>query len=214
MLHKETVKGSTFSLLKDLISDPVLKDFNLAGGTALALYIGHRKSIDLDLFTTRPFSASEITEHLVRSYNFKSSYSKGNTIKGYINDVKIDCIAHQYPHLKTPLHSEGIRLYSMEDIVAMKLAAIADNGSRLKDFVDIACLSTKFTLNEMVEHFQTKYPNSNPIFALKGIQYHNDIQFNEDVQIINGYMEWDSFKSRINEMIDDPDKIFENLPYR
>lgn len=212
MLYTKTVKGSTLSLLKAIISDPVFKSFNLAGGTALSLYLGHRKSIDLDLFTTQPFSAYEMTEHLVKTYNFNSSYSKGHTVKGYINDVKIDCVAHQYPNLQDPVQTEGVRLYSIEDIAAMKLAAIADNGSRLKDFVDIACLSTKFSLNEMMGNYKAKYPNSNPIFALKGIQYHNDIQFNEEVYLINGNMKWELFKDRIVEMVDSPNEVFKDLP--
>ena len=60
MLHKETVERSTFELLTTLMQDEKLSQFNLAGGTALSLHIGHRKSVDLDLFTQEDFSASEL----------------------------------------------------------------------------------------------------------------------------------------------------------
>lgn len=57
MLHTETIKGGTLELLKELEAEDAMSDFNLAGGTSLALYLGHRISIDLDLFTSKPFDA-------------------------------------------------------------------------------------------------------------------------------------------------------------
>lgn len=60
MLHKETVKGETLKLLERLMQDEKLSSFNLAGGTSLALLMGHRQSIDLDLFTPNPFDAKEL----------------------------------------------------------------------------------------------------------------------------------------------------------
>lgn len=134
MLHKETVERTTFELLIKLMQDKRFKNFNLAGETALALYLGHRKSIDLDLFTPDNFDSNKLEEYLIYKYNFKSSYLEKNTLKGTINDVKIDCITHNYPYIEPPFKSEdGIRLYSIKDITAMKLSAIADNGTRIKD---------------------------------------------------------------------------------
>lgn len=134
MLHKETVERTTFELLIKLMQDERFKNFNLAGETALALYLGHRKSIDLDLFTPDNFDSNKLEEYLIDKYNFKSSYLEKNTLKGTINDVKIDCITHNYPYIEPPFKSEeGIRLYSIKDITAMKLSAIADNGTRIKD---------------------------------------------------------------------------------
>lgn len=134
MLHKETVERTTFELLIKLMQDKRFKNFNLAGETALALYLGHRKSIDLNLFTPDNFDSNKLEEYLIDKYNFKSSYLEKNTLKGTINDVKIDCITHNYPYIEPPFKSEeGIRLYSIKDITAMKLSAIADNGTRIKD---------------------------------------------------------------------------------
>lgn len=134
MLHKETVERTTFELLIKLMQDERFKNFNLAGETALALYLGHRKSIDLDLFTPDNFDSNKLEEYLIDKYNFKSSYLEKNTLKGTINGVKIDCITHNYPYIEPPFKlEEGIRLYSIKDITAMKLSAIADNGTRIKD---------------------------------------------------------------------------------
>jgi hypothetical protein len=86
MLHYETVEKPTLDLLKKLMNDNLLKDFNLVGGTALALRLGHRKSIDIDLFTNHPFDVRNLTEHLQEAYqqNFHSMnfcwYTSKNTI--------------------------------------------------------------------------------------------------------------------------------------
>lgn len=213
MLHTETVKGETLELLKEITHDPELSGFNLAGGTALALYMGHRLSIDLELFTPQPFDAHALEEYLIRHYDFQGDFSEKNTLKGNMRGVKIDCITHNYPYIHSPfVSSSGIRLYSLEDIAAMKLSAIADNGTRLKDFIDIACLSTKLSLESMLNAYQTKYPNSNSIRALKGLNFWEDILFNEPIQMIGGIYKWDKIEKRLCAMMKDKKKIFPDFP--
>jgi len=96
MLRKEAVEAGTFRLLRTLMDDTKLSDFVLVGGTALALYVGHRRSIDLDLFTKNPFDESSLGEHIVKRYNFDIKTKFNNTLMGMIDDIKVDFIAHQY----------------------------------------------------------------------------------------------------------------------
>lgn len=97
MLFKETIEESTLELLSKLMGDELLSNFVLVGGTALALQIGHRISVDLDLFTSQPFDAEELTDYLRTNYGFELDFISTNTVKGEINGVQVDCIAHQYP---------------------------------------------------------------------------------------------------------------------
>lgn len=212
MLHQETVEANTFRLLKNLMQDAELSSFSLAGGTSLALLLGHRMSIDLDLFTPVPFNATDLEQHLIDKYDFKSSYLRGYTLKGMIGNVNIDCIRHDYPFIKDTIITEGIRLYSIEDVSAMKLSAIADNGTRLKDFIDIACLSTQCSLTDMLKAYEKKFSNSNSVRAIKGLSYYDDVNFNESILMINGSYRWDMIRERIYEMQSNPDKIFSSLP--
>lgn len=212
MLHLGTVKAETFRLLENLMQDEELSSFSLAGGTSLALLLGHRISIDLDLFTPAPFDAKELELHLIDKYDFKSSYLRGYTLKGMIGDVNIDCIRHDYQFIKDIVETENIRLYSSIDVAAMKLAAIADNGTRLKDFIDIACLSTQSSLSEMLQAYEMKFRNSNSLRAIKGLSYYDDINYNESIQIINGSYEWGKIRDRIYDMQNNPDKIYSSLP--
>lgn len=212
MLHKETVERTTFELLIKLMQDKRFKNFNLAGETALALYLGHRKSIDLDFFTPDNFDSNKLEEYLIDKYNFKSSYLEKNTLKGTINDVKIDCITHNYPYIEPPFKSEeGIRLYSIKDITAMKLSAIADNGTRIKDFVDIAYLSSKLSLADMIRTYEKKFPNANALRPLKGLTYFQDLNFKETVQLINGSFIWETVERRLNDITTHTQTVFPEL---
>ncbi len=212
MLHTKTVTRETLKLLKKLMADPNLSEFSLVGGTALSLYLGHRKSIDLDLFRKDSFSASALSLYLKEKYNFQEDFQDNNTLKGFINDIKIDFITHKYENVKTIHTIEKLRLYSLEDIAAMKLNAIADNGTRLKDFVDIVCLSTKMSLNEMLESYQKKYPNTNAMRALRGLTYHADIM-HEPIDLIIGDYNWNKVSKRIDEMIKNDTTKFLDMPF-
>lgn len=135
MLRKETVSEATLELLKKLMKDELLKDFFLVGGTALSLQIGHRISIDLDLFTMASFDDNQMLVDLENEYKFQLDYRSKNTLKGEIDGVKVDLITHNYPLVKPLLNVDGVRMASPDDIAAMKLNAISGNGTRLKDFI-------------------------------------------------------------------------------
>src|SRR5215813_14149414 len=108
MLRKETVKEGTLDLIKKLMGDENLDEFNLVGGTALALIYGHRKSIDIDLFSTTDFDATKLAQHLLYIYKAEDIKTINNGVFCYIDNVKTDILAHQYP-LIAPLYvHEGI----------------------------------------------------------------------------------------------------------
>lgn len=208
MLHEQTVEKHTLELLKRLMVDPAFQRFILVGGTALALQIGHRKSIDLDLFTNSPFKENQLADHLRGIYKFELDFISANTIKGEIDGVQVDCIAHQYPWLEKQNKYAPIRLAGYTDIAAMKLNAISGNGTRLKDFIDIAFLSSQITLRQMLTAYEQKY-NSNPVMPLKAIGYFNDIFFNEPILLTEAKtFKWKPIEKRLREMQKSPNKTF------
>ena len=212
MLHKKTVESGTLELLRRLQGEPLLSAFNLVGGTALALRIGHRKSVDLDLFTREDFDLEELKSMLVEKYDFKVSFARGYTLKGFIGDVMIDCIRFDYPHLQSLDFIEEVRLESVPDIIAMKLSAISQNGTRIKDFIDIATLSTMYSFDEMLGFYTEKFPNVNVIMPLKSITYFEEIDFNEPVVMMTGEFEWSRIAKRLHEMVREPRKVFALQP--
>ena len=211
MLFKETIEKSTLELLSKLMGDDLLSNFVLVGGTALALQIGHRISVDLDLFTSQPFDAEELTDYLRTNYGFELDFISTNTVKGEINGVQVDCIAHQYPWITKSNVIEKIRLASLNEIAAMKLNAIAGNGTRMKDFIDVAYLSTKISLNQMLNSYTEKY-KSNSVMPLKALVFFNDINFNEPVKMAGlKRFEWKTIENRLQLMQKLPNKIFDML---
>ena len=214
MLRTETVERGTFELLKTLMQDEKLSDFILAGGTNLALQIGHRLSIDLDLFPNISFDAQKLAQYLTEKYQFAPiRVTENDTATGLIQGVKVEFIAHIYPQLYPPFVDEGVRMYSLSDIAAMKLLVISDNGTRLKDFVDIAYLSTKMSLMDMLLAYKEKYNRPNYFHALRGLSYFEDIVFETRIDLCNGKkFNWKKIEKRIREMIKFETKVFETEP--
>jgi len=175
MLQKNAVATGTLALIRTLQKDPYFRDFHLAGGTALALMLGHRTSVDIDLFSVKGFSVPERLEHLEKAYGFRMTFQGKDTLKGLINGVFIDILAHEYPLIRKIRQDEGIRLYSMEDIAAMKINAVSLDGTRIKDFIDIYFLLEHFSLEEMLAFYRKKYGLRSDLHALKSLSYFEDL---------------------------------------
>lgn len=168
-IHKETVTDLLWDQLKVLMQIQSLEPFRLVGGTALSLLIGHRMSVDIDLFTDSEY----------RSINFKNIYKEFKNEFGYVSPgkwinesmgnscfigrdnsetVKLDmfyCDDFIFPIIEF----EKIRISSIEEIIAMKLDIIGrDTGGRKKDFWDIHALIDKYKLSEMLDIYEKRYP--------------------------------------------------------
>lgn len=207
MLQKSTVTATTLELLNRIMSDEFFSEFMLVGGTALALQLGHRKSIDLDLFCVKYFDEHLLLDYLRTKYAFELEFSAKSTLKGEISGVKIDCLAHPYPLLQEPFCEGVIRLAGFQDLAAMKLNAISINGTRIKDFIDLAYLSSRMTLSEMLEAYSKKY-NSNPLVPIKALTFFNDINFLEPIVMINQpKFNWKVIEKRLLEMQRKPDQL-------
>ena len=181
---------------------PFLQSFALAGGTNLALRFGHRLSVDLDLFTNQAFSEQELFEQLLVSFpNLLKTDEGRNTLNLFIDGVKVDLLAHRYPVLKPLLKNEEVRLWSIEDVIAMKLGAVSGRGAK-KNFWDIAELLNHFSLPEMVQFFTTKYPNSDPGYVIRSLTYFEDAEQQEDPITLNT-ITWPQVKQRVQQAVRD-----------
>ena len=185
-------------LLVQLQRRDYLDGFYLVGGTALALEMGHRKSIDIDLFSNFNFDAGQILEHLNFDFDFRLFFSSSNTLKGRIGQVEVDLIAHRYPLIREPFSVEGITKLSLEDIAAMKLNAIAVSGQRSKDFIDIYYLLERFSIKEMIGFYMKKYSQFNEVNVLKSIIWFEDVDLADwPVLLESPSLKWAEVKKRI-----------------
>jgi len=196
MLQISTVAPDTLELLKRLQSIPELANTRLVGGTALALHVGHRLSIDLDLFGK--FDHEIITETL-QSEVFDDFYvlSENKNIKQYlINQVKVDIVKYdRYQWLEDVIIDDQIRIAGLKDIAAMKIAAITNRG-RKKDFIDIFFLLNVFSIKEIIEFYQTKYFDANIFLSITSLAYFDDAE-KDDMPKMLIPTTWEDVKRKI-----------------
>jgi len=195
MLHFETVDPETLELLKQIQCHPAFDQTRLVGGTALALQIGHRKSVDLDFFgqiNVQPVALRQILE----SYGNVSLRSAGFRIQQFmVCGVQVDFVEYSYPWLDDPVCTEGLRLASFRDIAAMKLAAITNRGTK-KDFIDLAFLLNHFTLGDMLGFYTRKFSDGAVFPVLKSLVFFDDAEDDPMPNMLHPF-DWVAAKQRI-----------------
>ena len=198
MLQTQTVDARILGLIRRIQSLPYMRGFNLAGGTALALYLGHRRSIDIDLFGISSFDEQLLLDQLAPDLNFSLQFAARNTLKGSIEGIKTDILAHRYPLIDKAVHLDGMMLLSIPDIAAMKLNAIALSGQRVKDFVDIYFLLERYTLDEMLDFYRRKYTLQNDAIVLKSLAWFEDAELADwPVILKEPGLRWNKVKKRL-----------------
>jgi hypothetical protein len=201
MLQKESVDKAVFDLILSLQRKDYLQDFILVGGTGLALIIGHRKSMDIDLFTLKDFDAESILEKLETDFNFQMDFLERNTIKGSIKGVKVDFITHKYPAIGYTVEEDGIRILSMDDISAMKVNSVANDGTRVKDFIDLYFLLAdhNYDVESLLSNYTAKYSKRNALHALKSLNYFEDVDVSDWPELLRRKdTSWDEVQILLN----------------
>lgn len=196
MLHYETIDPTTLELLKNLLQIPEFSDLRLAGGTSLALQIGHRKSIDLDLFGKLDADSFAVSSRLSRLGESILLKQTQNIHIYLINGIKVDLVNYPYPWIEEINDRDQLRLAGKSDIAAMKLAAITGRGTR-KDFIDLYFLLREFDLETMLRFYSEKFYDGSPFLVLKSLAYFEDAEQEPDPFMI-GKIEWQSVKETIS----------------
>lgn len=150
--------------------------FYLAGGTALALQIGHRTSLDFDFYTEKKFDNKKLFLELEKKFkNVVLIQKPEQTLIVKINEIEASFFYYPYFLINPLVKINGVNIASTEDIVAMKLIAISDRGTK-RDFIDIYFLLKEFSLKEIFEFVKKKYPMFNIYVGLQGLTYFKDAE--------------------------------------
>lgn len=177
------------------MSSELFKNFNLVGGTSLALQIGHRFSIDIDMFGNYEIDEFEFIEELSQFGNVTILKKSKNIIILSVNGIKVDFVNYKYPLLEKISVVENIRLVSDKDIAAMKLNAIAGRGSR-KDFIDLYFLLKKYSLKQLLDFYKKKYIDGSEFMVLKSLTYFEDAE-TEEIPVMFEPIDWKKIKQTI-----------------
>jgi hypothetical protein len=207
-LHLETVEPGTMELLKRLLADKQLSAFNLVGGTALALQLGHRTSVDLDLFSVGQFDAGKMAVHLEKQYKADILRQNEHSIYSYIGRVKVDILREPHPLIDKLENTEGLRMLSTRDIGAMKMYSVHSDGGRIKDFADIHKLLEKDSLSTYLDYTRQKFPEVMPLNLKRLLVDQPNVDLDARVQYIGKPVEWHEIANRLREAYRNPGRIF------
>lgn len=205
MLQIQTVEPGTFTLLKELMTIPALQDFCLVGGTAISLKYGHRKSIDIDLFSNVNFDRFQMVEtfktHFGQRFIYENTFAKWGVFC-YIDNIKVDIVHYPHPLIGQIEIVDGIRFISEKDMIAMKIQAILGRGKK-KDFWDIAELLQYYSIQDFIDFHKEKY--SGQILGISvpnAMIYFADADESEDPETIK-IQSWKEIKKIISKNVRD-----------
>ena len=202
MFHLNILPEKQVELYELLKSVNWLKDFYLAGGTGLALHIGHRQSIDFDFFTSSDIDNNILDSKLSKIGVFIRTYEDRNTLYGELNDVKVSFIKYDYPLLEELASDAYFHIAGLKDIASMKLSAILSRGSK-KDFIDLFFLLKSYSLKEILGFYGEKFKQSDYEYSLlRSLLYFQDAEKDPMPRMIQS-VKWDQVKNTISTRVRD-----------
>jgi hypothetical protein len=196
-MFREILTGAQQSLLELLSRISEVQTFYLAGGTALALHLGHRRSRDLDFFREREFLPQDLLTRMRGAGELSVLQEAAGTLTVMLDGVPTSFFHYEYPLLRPPVDSPwGIRLAHPDDIAAMKLSALAGRGSR-KDFVDLYAYARQVApLDRAFEQFREKYRgvSVDPYHLLRSLTFFEDAEAEAMPEVL-GDISWDGVRA-------------------
>jgi len=184
-----------FSKLKFLEKEK----FYLAGGTALALQLAHRSSLDFDFYTRIHFDAKTLLAKFKKVFpkKIKDVGTAEDTLFVRIEEVNTSFFWYKYPLVSPLLKTNGPPIASMEDIAAMKLIAITGRATK-RDYIDIFYLIKTMSLAKMFTVAEKKYPPFNPYIVRRALTFFNDIGKEEGrIKVFDKKFSWGEAKEKI-----------------
>lgn len=166
----------------------------------MALQIGHRVSVDLDFFGHRPFETQEILDELSNLAPLSIMTQSKHILILNVQGVKVDFVNYRYPLVAAPLLLEGLRLLTLPDIGAMKLAAIAGRG-RKRDFYDLYFLLRQYSLDELMGFYLEKYDDGSEFMVARSLVYFEDADHDDDIKLLGRQIKWETVKKTIQQLV-------------
>lgn len=157
-MFENVLSHQTKKLLGQIKSENLPKDTYLAGGTAVALRLGHRRSADLDFFVPYEFVETAWEQKWQKEFDFKLTKRDWQTLIGFVGKVKLSLFYYQHTLIETSDIFLGVPVASEPDLAAMKLDTILGRGTK-RDLIDLYFLAKKFSLAKLFEYYQEKYHN-------------------------------------------------------
>jgi hypothetical protein len=174
MIHKKVITEA-MNTIAEVLYKNLDHDYYLAGGTAIALHIGHRESIDLDYFIGKDFDTLDLKNKLLALFpHAEFTYEEVNTLWCIIDGVKCSFITRKSQLLDTILVEDNFRLASIPDLVVMKLQAICGR-EEYKDYFDLACLIRETDIRTWSSWWITVNSSSDTLSWITALAYVSNV---------------------------------------
>jgi hypothetical protein len=186
-MSEPAVDERVLRLAETLFKNTLIKSrFYLAGGTALALQLNHRKSFDIDLFSYKEFNTIPLTEYIIKQKGM-ITYSEQGTIHCSIKKIKVSFLHYPYLLLNPLIKLHNVKIASLQDIACMKAVAISQRAEK-KDFFDVYQILQNHTPVEFKNMFLKKYQKShiNCYHILRSLFYFDDVENSPEPISSNG----------------------------
>ena len=171
----------------------------MVGGTALALQLGHRNSVDLDLFGSISATSDEIRSTLSAKHQVNIIKESSNINIYVVDGVKVDLVNYSYGWIDNEVRDDSIILAGVKDIAAMKIAAVIGRGTK-KDFIDLFFLLRHFTLQQILDLYMQKYPDGSMFIAMKSLTYFEDAE-PDPMPVMFESADWENVKNTIRKAV-------------
>jgi hypothetical protein len=201
-MNPRVLPQEAWKLVHQLGGAGLLEPWTLAGGTGLALQLGHRVSIDLDFFTEDRLDVGALRRSLAPLGALEIQYQDENTLHVRLNGIRLSYLRSEAPFLCPPVEYRGLRLADPRDIAAMKIITIAGRGSR-KDFVDLyAYLEAGGDFPGLMEIVRRRHANVsfNEIHLLRSLVYFEDAE-QEPMPRMLHKVDWPEIRARLEEEV-------------
>ncbi|MFH1777135.1 MAG: nucleotidyl transferase AbiEii/AbiGii toxin family protein [Candidatus Omnitrophota bacterium] len=201
-MFEEILSGNTKTILAVLEKSEIIQQAYLAGGTALALQLGHRISYDLDFFTSKEFDENKLLPEIKKISDFQLENIAWRTILGKFAGVRFSMFYYEYPLLYPTKRFGMINITDIRDIAAMKIAAIASRGTK-RDFVDFYFICKEYlSLKEAIQLYDKKYKNlaATQVHIMKSLIYFDDAESDEMPTMLKKVL-WEDIKKHFEDVV-------------
>ena len=202
-MHLKGMTPAAHKVFKVIAPVAVARGFVLAGGTAVALHLGHRRSEDFDFFTIRPFSPERLHQ-AIRRLNLETTVlqEEPGTLTLLADGVKVSFFHYPYSFLEATVALHGVRVAGLVDIASMKLMAMMQRGAK-RDYVDLYWILQDLPFSKVAENMINRYGVNrvNPLVIGKAVVFFRDADADPDPLYVGKSTAWGKIKRYLTDHV-------------
>lgn len=202
-MHLRCLTPAARKVLKVIAPVAAAQGFILAGGTAVALHLGHRLSVDFDFFTMRSFRPDRLHQ-MINGLELETTVlqEESGTLTLSADGVKVSFFQYPYAFLETTSILHGVQVAGLTDIASMKLIAMLQRGAK-RDYIDLYWILQNIPFSNIAENMVARYGASrvNPLVIGKALVFFRDADSDPDPEYLGKHTAWAKIKKYLSEHV-------------